>query len=144
MPAVNGVGEPCAGEPHARIEVAGAGNGARNRDMGTGMAQPSGKPAEHEGPRPYTPAKQPRQSPTLLEVPGGSSAPFATSRRSSTAGTASSFRATWYTSETITWTGFQQAVVTHHTHPSNSDEFPNGTGPVRRSSGSSRAGVSLR
>src|SRR5208283_2085163 len=27
-PAVNGVGEPCAGEPHARFEVAGAGNGA--------------------------------------------------------------------------------------------------------------------
>src|SRR5512142_3555733 len=28
MPPVNGVGEPCAGEPHARFEVAGAGNGA--------------------------------------------------------------------------------------------------------------------
>ena len=28
MPAVNGVGEPCAREPHARFEVAGAGNGA--------------------------------------------------------------------------------------------------------------------
>ena len=27
MPPVNGVGEPCAGEPHARFEVAGAGNG---------------------------------------------------------------------------------------------------------------------
>jgi hypothetical protein len=27
MPAVNGVGEPCAGEPHARFEAAGAGNG---------------------------------------------------------------------------------------------------------------------
>ena len=26
MPAVNGVGEPCAGEPHARIEVAAGGN----------------------------------------------------------------------------------------------------------------------
>ena len=46
MLAVNGVGEPCAGEPHARIEVAGAGNGARNRVMVTGVAQPSGKPAE--------------------------------------------------------------------------------------------------
>jgi Group II intron, maturase-specific domain len=66
MPAVNGVGEPCAGEPHARIEVAGAGNGARNQVTGTGMGQLSGKPAEHEGPRPYTLAKQPRQSPTLL------------------------------------------------------------------------------
>ena len=28
IPAVNGVGESCAGEPHARFEVAGAGNGA--------------------------------------------------------------------------------------------------------------------
>src|SRR5215471_11372608 len=28
MPAVNGVGEPCAGKPHARFEAAGAGNGA--------------------------------------------------------------------------------------------------------------------
>ena len=26
MPAVKGVGEPCAGEPHARIEVAAGGN----------------------------------------------------------------------------------------------------------------------
>jgi hypothetical protein len=25
MPAVNDVGEPCAGEPHARFDVAGAG-----------------------------------------------------------------------------------------------------------------------
>jgi hypothetical protein len=29
MPAVNDVGEPCAGEPHARFEVAGAGNGTQ-------------------------------------------------------------------------------------------------------------------
>jgi RNA-directed DNA polymerase len=28
MPAVNGAGEPCAGEPHARFEAAGAGNRA--------------------------------------------------------------------------------------------------------------------
>ncbi len=33
---------------------------------GTGMGQPSGKPAEHEGPRSYHPARQPHQSPTLL------------------------------------------------------------------------------
>ena len=51
MPAVNGVGEPCAGEPHARFEVAGAGNGA-DLTKGTGVAQPTGKPAAHEGPRP--------------------------------------------------------------------------------------------
>jgi hypothetical protein len=69
MPAVNGVGEPCAGEPHARFEVAGAGNGARNQVMVTGVAQPTGKPAEHEGPRTYHPAKQPRQPPTLLHLP---------------------------------------------------------------------------
>lgn len=35
MPAVKDVGEPCAGEPHARFEVAGAGNGAE-RPMVTG------------------------------------------------------------------------------------------------------------
>jgi hypothetical protein len=46
MPVVNGVGEPCAGEPHARFEVAGTGNGARNPAMGTGVAQPIGKPSE--------------------------------------------------------------------------------------------------
>ena len=45
MPAVNGVGEPCAGEPHARFEAAGAGNGA-DLAKGTGVAQPTGKPAE--------------------------------------------------------------------------------------------------
>jgi hypothetical protein len=28
MPAVNDVAEPCAGEPHARFDEAGAGNGA--------------------------------------------------------------------------------------------------------------------
>jgi len=52
MPAVNGVGEPCAGKPHARFEAAGAGNGA-DLTTGTGVAQPAGKPAEHEGPRLY-------------------------------------------------------------------------------------------
>ena len=71
MPAVNGAGEPGAGEPHARIEVAGAGNGVKNQVMVTGVAQPAGKPAEHEGPRTYHLEKPPRQSPTLLLVPGG-------------------------------------------------------------------------
>jgi hypothetical protein len=45
MPAVNGVGEPCAGEPHARFDVAGAGavtTWPRARES----ARPSGKPAE--------------------------------------------------------------------------------------------------
>src|SRR5216683_8407138 len=65
MPAVNGVGEPCAGEPHARFEAAGAGNGA-DLTKDTGVAQPSGKPADDRpqalpsashraSPRPYTP-----------------------------------------------------------------------------------------
>ena len=51
MPAVNGVGEPCAGEPHARFEVAGAGNGA-DLTKGTGVAQPPGN-RRQKGPRPY-------------------------------------------------------------------------------------------
>src|SRR6267154_2479326 len=42
MPAVNGVGEPCAGEPHARFEVAGAGNGAA-RQMVTAVKRPAGE-----------------------------------------------------------------------------------------------------
>ena len=33
--------------------------------MGTGVAQPPGKPAEHEGPRPYRQDPPPRQPPTL-------------------------------------------------------------------------------
>jgi hypothetical protein len=45
-----------------------------------------------------------------------SSASLAVSRRSRTAGTASGFRATWYSSEMITWIGLQQAVVARHTH----------------------------
>ena len=52
MQAVNGVGEPCAGEPHARFEAAGAGNGA-DLTRSTEVAQPAGKPAEHEGLRLY-------------------------------------------------------------------------------------------
>lgn len=45
-----------------------------------------------------------------------SSASLAASRRSSNAGTASSFRASWYARETITRTGFQQAVGARQTH----------------------------
>jgi hypothetical protein len=67
MPAVNDVGEPGAGEPHARFEVAGAGNGAKNLITGTEVGQPTGKPAEHEGLRPYRQEKSPRQLPTLLQ-----------------------------------------------------------------------------
>ncbi len=70
MPAVNGVGEPCAGEPHARFEAAGAGNGA-DLTRSTGVAQPTGKPAEHEGPRPYRQqATAPAPDPTPDSGPG--------------------------------------------------------------------------
>jgi hypothetical protein len=63
MPAVNGVGEPCAGEPHARFEVAGTGNGA-DLAKDTGVAQPAGKPAATKAPGPKA-SEPPRQSPTL-------------------------------------------------------------------------------
>src|SRR3954452_15730815 len=36
MPAVDGVGEPCAGEPHARFEVAGVGDGVYVADSPEG------------------------------------------------------------------------------------------------------------
>src|SRR2546423_11627107 len=57
MPAVNGVGEPCAGEPHARIDVAGAGNGASNLSMVTEVGQPPGKPGETRRPRDLPPGE---------------------------------------------------------------------------------------
>ncbi len=42
MPPVNGVGEPCAGEPHARFEAAGTGNGA-TLTMATAVKRPAGE-----------------------------------------------------------------------------------------------------
>ena len=66
MPAVNGVGEPCAGEPHARFEVAGTGNGA-DLAKDTGVAQPAGKPAGTKAPGPKA-SEPPRQSPTLQQL----------------------------------------------------------------------------
>ena len=63
MPPVNGVGEPCAGEPHARFEAAGTGNGA-DLAKDTGVAQPTGKPAATKAPGPKA-NEPPRQSPTL-------------------------------------------------------------------------------
>jgi len=46
MPAVKDVGEPCAGEPHARIEVAAGGNGtSRLRPRGTGRLPPTLQPS---------------------------------------------------------------------------------------------------
>ena len=63
MPAVNGVGEPCAGEPHARFEAAGAGNGA-DLAKGTGVKRPAGETRGNVAPGP-TVGKPPRQPPTL-------------------------------------------------------------------------------
>ena len=73
MPAVNDVGEPCAGEPHARFDAAGTGNGA-DLTKGTGVAQPSGKPAATKAPGP-TVSEPPRQSPTLQAGQAPSGAP---------------------------------------------------------------------
>src|ERR1700678_138661 len=62
-PAVNGVGEPCAGEPHARFEVAGTGDGA-DLAKDTGVAHPTRKAAATKAPGPKA-SEPPRQSPTL-------------------------------------------------------------------------------
>jgi hypothetical protein len=64
MPAVNDVGEPCAGEPHARFD---------GRELeteytlvtATAVGHPDGKPQEFEGCRAYHQEGQPRQFPTL-------------------------------------------------------------------------------
>ena len=64
MPAVNDVGEPCAGEPHARFDGRGLETEARNLTTVAGVAQPTGKPAEHR-PQALPQEKPPRQSPTV-------------------------------------------------------------------------------
>jgi hypothetical protein len=64
MPAVNDVGEPCAGEPHARFDGRGLETEARNLTTVAGVAQPTGKPAEHR-PQALPQEKPPRQPPTL-------------------------------------------------------------------------------
>jgi hypothetical protein len=72
MPAVEDVGEPGAGEPHARFEVAGAGNGAKNLITGTEVGQPTGRPAEHEGlgPLPSEEVTAPASDPTATGLLG--------------------------------------------------------------------------
>ncbi len=69
MPAVNGVGELGAGEPHAQFEVAGAGNGATP----VGHLRVPGRCAEkrhHDGLVGTQPTVQslPRQRSTLLRL----------------------------------------------------------------------------
>src|SRR5215813_8493983 len=63
MPAVNGVGEPCAGEPHARFDAAGAGNGAPGHGHRSEAARRGNPGKVAAGPD----ARQtpPRQPPTL-------------------------------------------------------------------------------
>src|SRR5713101_9886454 len=61
MPAVKDVGEPCAGEPHARFEVAAGGN--RNQS-----ATPRGTGASR---RPYRDAGELHSGPDTLGGAGG-------------------------------------------------------------------------
>lgn len=66
MPAVNDVGEPCAGEPHARFEVAGAGDGT-HLAKGSKRHNPAGNRG-NEDLQPYRQHGKPRQLPTLHET----------------------------------------------------------------------------
>ena len=64
MPAVNDVGEPCAGEPHARFDVAGAGNGADPTRHLRSLGRCAGK-RHHKGPVRDHLAGQPATAPAL-------------------------------------------------------------------------------
>src|SRR5229473_6099438 len=66
MPAVNGVGEPCAGEPHARFDAAGAGNGAPGSGHRSEAAR-RGNPGK-SGCGTSRRTTPPRQPPTLQRV----------------------------------------------------------------------------
>jgi hypothetical protein len=63
MPAVNDVGEPCAGEPHARFD----GRGLETEHPGHGHEEerPGGKPPDHSGFVTYRQELPPRQPSTL-------------------------------------------------------------------------------
>ena len=71
MPAVNDVGKPCAGEPHARIDgreletESRSGHGHRDE-------QPYGKPCGSNGSATYRRSRPPRQFPTLHRMSSGS------------------------------------------------------------------------
>src|SRR4030088_3092327 len=71
MPAVNGVGKPCAGEPHARIDGRELETEPRS-DQGHGEEQPRGKPGGICGSVTYRRSKPPRQFPTLHRMSSGS------------------------------------------------------------------------
>jgi hypothetical protein len=66
MPAVNDVGEPCAGEPHARFD----GRGLKTEHPGHGHEeeQPNRKPLGHNGFVTYRQDLSPRQPSTLHRV----------------------------------------------------------------------------
>ena len=73
MPAVNDVGEPCAGEPHARFDgrELETERGTWPRSLGW-HSRPGNR--RKKGPRPYRHEKPPRQLPTLHDLVGVSAA----------------------------------------------------------------------
>ena len=64
MPAVNDVGEPCAGEPHARFDGRELETERRTWPRALGWHSRPGN-RRKKGPRPYRQEKPPRQLPTL-------------------------------------------------------------------------------
>ena len=64
MLAVNGVGKPCAGEPHARIDGREL-ETEHTTDHGDGEEPPDGKPHGPDGSSAYSRPQPPRQLPTL-------------------------------------------------------------------------------
>jgi RNA-directed DNA polymerase len=70
MPAVNDVGKPCAGEPHARIDGRELETEPQS-DYGHGEEQPYGKPQGPSGSVTYCRSRPPRQFPTLHRMSSG-------------------------------------------------------------------------
>ena len=69
MPAVNNVGKPCAGEPHARID--GRELETERTDHGHEEERPDGKLPGHRGFVTYRQTTPPRQFPTLHRMSSG-------------------------------------------------------------------------
>ncbi len=67
MPAVNGVGKPCAGEPHARFDGRELETEQRS-DQATEMKDTRGNPAVTSGSETYRRSSSLRQLSTLLGV----------------------------------------------------------------------------
>ena len=67
MLVVNDLGEPCAGEPHARFD--GRGLETEHPGQGSEEEQPSGKLFGSHGFAAYRQDLAPRQPPTLHEMP---------------------------------------------------------------------------